>query len=65
VLVRGVAASHPGRARGVELGNRMNGGGTVYVSTVDGVFLRYDGVHVTPQGARWLAPWLLPQLRTR
>jgi hypothetical protein len=28
----------------------------------DGIQLRSDGVHLTPEGVRWLFPWLLPQL---
>ncbi len=61
-ILRSVVAQHPGKAGVVDLGSRMNGGGTKYTEYVDGVQLRYDGVHVTPAGARWLAPWLVPQL---
>jgi hypothetical protein len=59
-ILRSVAAKHPGKARVVDLGSKLNG--TSYTEYVDGVRLRYDGVHVTSAGARWLAPWLIPQL---
>jgi lysophospholipase L1-like esterase len=61
-LVRTFAARHPEHVGVVELGAQMSEGAG-YTSTVAGVRLRYDGVHVTTQGSRWLAPWLLPQLR--
>ena len=35
---------------------------TQYTDEVDGVRLRYDGLHITRPAGRWLAPWLLPQL---
>jgi lysophospholipase L1-like esterase len=62
-LVRQVAAAHPGVVTLVDLGGRMTPNGK-YQRVVDGVTVRNsDGVHVSPQGARWLAPWLLPQWR--
>jgi hypothetical protein len=30
---------------------------------VDGVQVRSDGVHLTPQGVQWLTPWLVTELR--
>lgn len=60
-LLRQVAAEHAGTVTLVDLGHRMGPDGR-YVSSVAGVKLRYDGVHVTASGARWLAPWLVPQL---
>ena len=62
-LVRSVAAAHPGTAHVVELGRRTSGGAHEYVAEVDGVDLRYDGVHFTAEAARWLEPWLASQLR--
>jgi lysophospholipase L1-like esterase len=62
-LLRAFVAGHRDRAAVIELGSRMSGGRHTYIATVDGVRLRYDGVHPTPAAARWLAPWLLPQLR--
>jgi len=61
LLLRQVAARHTGTVTLVDLGRRMGPAGR-YTDTVAGVKLRYDGVHVTGGGARWLAPWLLPQL---
>lgn len=60
-LVRQVAAGHPGVVTVVDLGARTAKAGA-YTRSLDGVQLRYDGVHLTPVGARSLAPWLLPQL---
>jgi lysophospholipase L1-like esterase len=51
-----------GRASVVELNAKTCPSGQ-YTSTVDGVYIRSDGVHFSAAGARWLAPWLLPQLR--
>jgi peptidoglycan/LPS O-acetylase OafA/YrhL len=35
----------------------------VYTTKVDGVQLRSDGVHLTPEGVRWLTPWLEDSVR--
>jgi hypothetical protein len=29
---------------------------------VDGIQVRSDGVHLTPDGVRWLTPWLVRAL---
>jgi peptidoglycan/LPS O-acetylase OafA/YrhL len=60
-LLREVAAKHPGRVRLIDFGKKTGPNG-VYTRVVSGVGLRSDGVHFTAQGARWLAPWLMPQL---
>jgi peptidoglycan/LPS O-acetylase OafA/YrhL len=60
-LVREVAARHPESITLVDFGAHVSPG-TEYVRDVDGVQVRSDGVHITPSGAHWLAPWLLPQL---
>ena len=60
-LVRQVAARHPNQVALIDLNAQTSVNGK-YVNSIKGVQLRYDGVHFTPQGARWLAPWLLPQL---
>ena len=60
-LVRRAAARHPGMVTIVDLGAKTAKDGG-YTRSLDGVQLRYDGVHFTPVGARWLAPWLFPQL---
>jgi peptidoglycan/LPS O-acetylase OafA/YrhL len=35
----------------------------VYTAKVDGVQVRSDGVHLTPDGAKWLTPWLEESLQ--
>jgi peptidoglycan/LPS O-acetylase OafA/YrhL len=35
----------------------------VYTAKVDGVSVRSDGVHLTPEGVKWLTPWLEESLR--
>jgi peptidoglycan/LPS O-acetylase OafA/YrhL len=62
-LLREVAAKHPGRVRLVDFGKKTGPNG-VYTRVVSGVGLRSDGVHFTPQGAKWLAPWLAPILQS-
>lgn len=60
-LLREVAAEHPDPVRLIELGARLCPQGH-FTKTVDDITVRSDGVHLTPQGVHWLAPWLLPQL---
>ncbi|HET6794475.1 MAG TPA: acyltransferase family protein [Acidimicrobiales bacterium] len=60
-IVRSVAARHPHTVTVVDLGGHTSVGGR-YTPYVDGIEMRYDGVHFTPVADRWLAPWLLPQL---
>lgn len=60
-LLRQAVARHPGRAYLVDLNRKACPNGH-YTSTVDGVRIRKDGVHFTSAGARYLAPWLFPQL---
>jgi lysophospholipase L1-like esterase len=56
-----VAARSPG-VRVVDFGDRLTPGGRL-VRVIDGVTVRSsDGVHLTPEGGRWIAPWLAPQL---
>jgi hypothetical protein len=57
-LLRSVAAKHPGQVDVIELGGRMSGGRREYVVELDGVVLRYDGVHFTAAAGRWVQPWL-------
>jgi hypothetical protein len=59
-LLRAVAAAHPG-TRVLDLNRKLCPGGT-FTWTVAGVQVRSDGVHLTPQGVQWLAPWLVRQL---
>ena len=35
----------------------------VYTAKVDGIQVRSDGVHLTPEGVKWLTPWLEESLR--
>ena len=35
----------------------------VYTADVDGIQVRSDGVHLTPEGVQWLTPWLEKSLR--
>jgi peptidoglycan/LPS O-acetylase OafA/YrhL len=60
-LLREVASERPDTVQLIELGARLCPGGH-FTKTVDDIAVRSDGVHLTPQGAHWLAPWLLPQL---
>ena len=59
-ILRAVAARHPG-VRVVDLNAHLSPGGR-YARTLDGVVVRYDGVHVSPAGARLLKPWLAAAL---
>jgi peptidoglycan/LPS O-acetylase OafA/YrhL len=59
-LVRAVAAAHPG-TRVLDLNRELCPDGT-FTWTVDGIQVRSDGVHLTPAGVEWLAPWLVRQL---
>ena len=61
-LLRSVASERPDQVQVVELGRRTSGGQHHFVSAVDGVELRYDGVHFTPAAAWWLQPWLCQQM---
>jgi peptidoglycan/LPS O-acetylase OafA/YrhL/lysophospholipase L1-like esterase len=60
-IVRGVVSRYPHSATVVDLNAKTSIGG-VYTPYIDGIEMRYDGVHFTPVADRWLAPWLLPQL---
>lgn len=46
----------------LDLGGQLSPEGK-FTWNVDGVQVRSDGVHLTPRGAAWLAPWLADQLR--
>jgi hypothetical protein len=62
-LLRQAAAGAPGVATVVELGAHLSPEGKLAMA-IDGVRVRTDGVHIAPEAGPWLAPWLLPQLRT-
>jgi peptidoglycan/LPS O-acetylase OafA/YrhL len=60
-LVRQVAAGRHPAVPVVDLNRRTAPQGR-YAEEVEGVRLRYDGLHITRPAGRWLAPWLLPEL---
>jgi hypothetical protein len=43
--------------------NRKLGPRGVYTNRVDGIRVRSDGVHPTPEAVKWLTPWLTDALR--
>ena len=60
-LLRRVAERHPARVAVLDLNAQTSLGGQ-YTPVIDGVSLRFDGVHFSPEGARWLQPWLFAAL---
>ena len=56
-----LAARHPGVVSVVDFGAKMSPDGKLAMS-IDGVRVRTDGVHLTPDAGRWFAPWFLPQV---
>lgn len=45
----------------LDLNKKMNPGG-YYQNRLNGIRLRIDGVHPTPDAVEWLAPWLIEAL---
>ncbi|WP_109469942.1 acyltransferase family protein [Mycolicibacter heraklionensis] len=41
----------------MDLNKKLGPAGT-YAAKVDGIKVRSDGIHLTPEGVRWLLPWL-------
>ena len=60
-LVRQVAAEQRPAVPVIDLNRRTAPEGH-YTEEVEGVRLRYDGLHISRPAGRWLAPWLLRQL---
>ncbi|HEX5267522.1 MAG TPA: SGNH hydrolase domain-containing protein [Acidimicrobiales bacterium] len=60
-LFRRVAARYPGLVSVINFGAFLSPGGH-FSMVVDGVQVRSDGVHITPQTGPWLAPRIMPQL---
>lgn len=46
----------------IDLNKKLSPDG-VYTAKVDGIQVRSDGVHLTPEGVKWLIPWLEESLR--
>jgi peptidoglycan/LPS O-acetylase OafA/YrhL len=60
-MLRNTVAQHPG-VQILDLNKKLCPDG-VYTVKVDGIKVRSDGVHLTPEGVRWLTPWLEESLR--
>jgi peptidoglycan/LPS O-acetylase OafA/YrhL len=58
-LLRRVIGRRPDRAdiAVLDLNRKLCPAG-VYTAKVDGITVRSDGVHLTPEGVAWLTPWL-------
>lgn len=41
----------------IDLNKKLGPAGT-YTAKVDGIKVRSDGIHLTPEGVKWLLPWL-------
>ncbi|MGI5244223.1 acyltransferase family protein [Dactylosporangium sp. CA-139066] len=63
-LLATVAAGHPKHPKILDL-NKVVCPGGAFTWTVNGIKVRSDGLHFTPEGVKQvIAPWLLPQLKT-
>jgi peptidoglycan/LPS O-acetylase OafA/YrhL len=63
-LLRATAAKDPRHRRVIDLNARVCPDGR-FTWSIDGLRVRSDGLHFTPEGVqRRIAPWLLPQLAT-
>ncbi|WP_137148421.1 acyltransferase family protein [Mycolicibacterium sp. CR10] len=60
-LVRNVVAERP-NASVLDLNKKLSPGG-YYQVKVDGIRMRSDGVHPTPEAVEWLTPWLVDALK--
>jgi hypothetical protein len=61
-LLRRVAARHPDTVTVIDLNRRVCPEGE-FTWSIDGLQIRSDGLHFTPEGVQeWIAPWLMPQL---
>ncbi|OBK14199.1 acyltransferase family protein [Mycobacterium asiaticum] len=56
------AISHRSNVGIVDLNKKLCPDG-VYTAKVDGIKVRSDGVHLTPEGVKWLLPWLEESVR--
>jgi peptidoglycan/LPS O-acetylase OafA/YrhL len=60
-MLRNTVAQHP-NVQILDLNKKLCPDG-VYTVKVDGIKVRSDGVHLTPEGVKWLTPWLEESLR--
>lgn len=60
-MLRNTVAHHP-NVQILDLNKKLCPDG-VYTAKVDGIKVRSDGVHLTPEGVKWLTPWLEESLR--
>lgn len=60
-MLRNAVGQHPNVGI-VDLNKKLGPDG-VYTAKVDGIKVRSDGVHLTPEGVKWLLPWLEESLR--
>ncbi|MCV7301080.1 acyltransferase family protein [Mycobacterium barrassiae] len=60
-LLRSVVKKRPNVTL-LDLNDKLGPNG-VYTNWVDGIRMRSDGVHPTPQAVEWLTPWLTDALR--
>jgi len=61
VLLRRTIGQRPNTGV-LDLNRRLCPNG-VYTGKVDGIQVRSDGVHLTPEGVKWLTPWLEESVR--
>ena len=60
-ILREVAARYADRVAVLDLNAHTSRNGQ-YTPVIDRVNLRFDGVHFSPEGSNWLAPWLFDAL---
>ncbi len=60
-MLRNTVGHHSG-AQILDLNKKLCPDG-VYTAKVDGIKVRSDGVHLTPEGVKWLTPWLEESLK--
>ncbi len=47
----------------LDLNRKLGGPNGGYTNRIDGIKVRADGVHPTPEAVEWLTPWLVDALR--
>ncbi len=60
-MLRSTVGQHPNVGI-IDLNKKLCPDG-VYTAKVDGIKVRSDGVHLTPEGVKWLIPWLEESVR--